>query len=439
VITNKRTKAGFALVIILWIVTILGTITMLFSRKANLSLKVSKNVNESIVAELIAEAGIYHLMAVLVQDDEETLSDNLNEIWYNSQQNFYNIPMGKGVYRLQHPDLSQDGMIAYGATDECSKLNINLASREMLMALPESNEEIADCILDWRDEDSDPREFGAEDEYYLMLDEPFVTKNAMFDTLDELLLVKNITIDLIYGEDINTNGILDPNENDGDQSYPIDNSDGVLNKGWYPFITCYSYEKNVDQLGNARININSANKESMKESLGETLTDTDIDSIISARNSNQFQSIGDLLNNAGGNTNRNNASSSVISKDKLKEIADKITVSDEEKLQGRININTAPREVLQALFGEEQQDIVQAIIEKRTSEEPFDSIGGLLDIESLSNTLFQTVSNLVCTKSSVFSVRAIGQIEETKAYKEIYAILDRGETPPQIRYWKVLR
>ena len=435
---DRNTKAGMALIIILWVVTILGTITMLFSRRATLSLKISKNVNESISAELIAEGGIYRMMAELKEDEQQSTSDSKNEMWYDNQTSNYDVPLGKGVYRLINPDPSDENITHYGAGDECSKLNINTATREMLMRLPGATDEIVDCILDWRDTDMDPRDFGAEDEYYQSLPEPIYTKNGLFDSLEELLLVKNMSINLLYGEDINVNGVLDPNENDGDESYPIDNGDGKLDRGWYPFLTCFSYEKNVDGTGNTRININSASRDQFKQQFGDSLTDTEIDSIISARDSNKFQSIGDLLGGGGGGGNRNAAVQ--LDREKFKKIADKITISDETKLQGRININTAPVEVLRFLLGEENETVVQAIVQQRESEKgAYADIGQLLDVQGLDDAMYKQVVNLISTKTSVFSIRSAGYVMQSKTYKEIYTILDRGETPPQIRYWKVVR
>ena len=45
---------------------------------------------------------------------------------------------------------------------------------------------------------------------------------------------------LIYGEDANQNGILDPNENDGNISPPEDNADGRLDVGWVDFLTVFT-------------------------------------------------------------------------------------------------------------------------------------------------------------------------------------------------------
>ncbi len=94
--------------------------------------------------------------------------------------------------------------------------------------------------------------------------------------------------------------------------------------------------------------------------------------------------------------------------------------------------------VLNILFNDE--DLIEKIIEYRASSEaPFDNIGELMDIPGMSKSKFIGINGSICAKSSVFSARSSGHIERARAYKEIYAVVDRGVDPPEIRYWKVLR
>lgn len=433
---GKKTQRGMALIVVLWLVAVIGAITMFFYRQSTLSLKVNRNSNESVQARYLAEAGVHRVIAELVMDSEQTTSDSLQETWSNNPNAFGGVLLGDGMYRVTHlsQNEEEEGNIEYGAVDECSKININTASRDVLLRLPLATEDIVDPIIDWRDSDSDPGTYGAESEYYQSLPDPYDVKNDVYDSVEELLLVKDMTLDLLYGEDTNFNGVLDPNENDGDKSYPIDNSDGQLDRGWYPYLTAYSYEKNVSSMGEKRININTASKEILQENFRKDLSQDEIDSIVSVRGQGQFQSVGELLNKSAGN---NRVS---INRDKLKLVIDRMTVSDDEKFQGRVNINTASKEVLFYLLGEENQGAIEKIIEfRQSSEKSFEDLGQLLDVEGITDTIFQQICQFACTKSSVFSARSAGYNERTRAYKEIYAVVDRGVDPPEIRYWKMMR
>jgi type II secretory pathway component PulK len=49
------------------------------------------------------------------------------------------------------------------------------------------------------DHDVNPRESGAEDEYYSKLDPPYRAKNGPIDRVEELLLIQGMTPELFYG------------------------------------------------------------------------------------------------------------------------------------------------------------------------------------------------------------------------------------------------
>ncbi|TWT40316.1 General secretion pathway protein K [Phycisphaerae bacterium RAS1] len=155
----------------------------------------------------------------------------------------------------------------YGVTPESGKLNINVARDEQIAMLLtplllnlqlENPQELINALLDWRDDNADVRDGGAESEYYNTLKPPYNAKNGPFDTVEELLLVKGYTAAVLWGEDINRNGILDPNENDGDASEPLhDNGDGVLNRGIAPYLTIWSREPDTAADNKQRINLNA--------------------------------------------------------------------------------------------------------------------------------------------------------------------------------------
>jgi len=64
---------------------------------------------------------------------------------------------------------------------------------------PEEVKNIVDAIKDWIDPDNDITDFGAEDSYYRALETPYPCKNAPFEFLEELLLVRGVTKELFYG------------------------------------------------------------------------------------------------------------------------------------------------------------------------------------------------------------------------------------------------
>ena len=130
--------------------------------------------------------------------------------------------------------------IAFGLVDEGSKLNLNNTNvtLEMLELLPRMTPELAAAIIDWRDADSTISTSGAEDETYGRMQPPYLCKNAPFDSVDELRLVSGATMDILLGEDLNRNGVLDPNEID-------ENRDGIADPGLLEYVTVSSREPNT--------------------------------------------------------------------------------------------------------------------------------------------------------------------------------------------------
>ncbi len=103
--------------------------------------------------------------------------------------------------------------------DEERKINVNLAGLDQLARLFQvaggMNEteamDLASCIIDWRDSDSalSSASGGAEDPYYRNTSVPYESKDAAFDVLDEILLVKGMNEEIfekvsslitLYGE-----------------------------------------------------------------------------------------------------------------------------------------------------------------------------------------------------------------------------------------------
>ncbi len=97
----------------------------------------------------------------------------------------------------------------YRVLDESAKINLNLLSDTSSLVLnnllvnlgvpKETADTIVDSILDWKDADELHRLHGAESDYYMSLPNPYKAKNADFDTVEEVLMVKGMTPEILYG------------------------------------------------------------------------------------------------------------------------------------------------------------------------------------------------------------------------------------------------
>lgn len=177
------------------------------------------------------------------------------------------IPSSVGRFSLVAPvegDATYQ-QVRFGLADESGKLNLNaigsmdleeIDEHYLLMYLPGMTDDIADAILDYIDDDETIRPLGAESEFYEALTPPYFAKNGPLESIEELLLVRGVTPELLYGEDANRNGLLDPAEDDGPATPPLDDGDGLLRPGWHSFLTIHSRETNLRPDGTKKIHIN---------------------------------------------------------------------------------------------------------------------------------------------------------------------------------------
>ncbi len=444
-------RNGFVLIAVLWVVIFVGLIGLGFHNTSFLELKMTRNLLEQTRAQAMADSGVQRAIAELRSDESENKWDSLKDTWADNSVAFQEAEVTDGSYFTVYKDsLKNDGRPGYGLVDEESKININTVDEKTLLRLPGMTQERVDALLDWRDGDDNARSSGAESSYYLELPDPYSPRNGPFSTLDELLLVKGFDRKYVLGEDWNGNGVLDPAENDGEKNAPPDNADGKLDRGPLRYMTLWSYDKNQDGDGKQRININKAEENDLKERLGSDLSDSEIKAVIKFREDkktggekrgnneggsgekrregeqNAFENIADLMNAS-------------VSKEKFIAVSDKITVTDDKVLPGRINVNTAPKEVLQCLFSKEQESLVEKIIDRREKQGAFEKIGDLLNVSGVEVDVFKRIEPHLCVRSNVFSMRSLGYREKSKALALTEAIIDRGAAPVAVKYWRNLR
>jgi len=120
---------------------------------------------------------------------------------------------------------------------------------------------------------------------------------------------------------------------------------------------------------------------------------------------------------------------------KVARIYDRLTIRGATVQAGATNINTAPAAVLEILPGMDS-NIAQAIIDYRVASGPFESVGSLLYINSITNNTFVSIAPYLTVKSAVFRVTSTGRIEKTGASATIAAVLEVINGQARIRYWQ---
>ncbi len=350
-----RSDHGAVFIIVLWIALGLVTLALLFGNSMMLEYRASDNALAARQAREVAAGAARYVSFVLSDLATPGITPDLTE--YSIQQ----VPVGEGYFWLvgRDPNNVPDEQARYGLVEESGKLNLNTAPLEMLELLPQMTTELAAAIVDWRDTDDDITPNGAESETYLRCDPPYNCKNSPFESIEELRLLAGADVEILYGEDTNRNGVLDPNEDDGDASPPHDNSDGRLDPGVLEYVTIYSRESNTQSDGQPKIDINSGPAQ-LQEALATALGEERAQQIMQSLGpGGRFGSLLDFYARAQ------------ITVDEGLLLDGVLTANAEGAAQGLVNINAAPEAVLACLpgIGQEGAPAIVAYRQSKTGDE----------------------------------------------------------------------
>jgi competence ComEA-like helix-hairpin-helix protein len=458
---KARARNASVLVGLLWCLALLSVLVIGVLHRTTIDLRVVHNYGDVIQAHYLALAGVEKAKALLYHDASVRRGRARNHTGdlYDSPREFKDVLLGRGQFRVFYQS-SRDkgGGLLYGLTDEESRLNLNDASAEELKKLDGMTSEVVAAILDWRDADNTVTPGGAETEYYASLQPPYLPRNGPFQTTRELLMVRGVTPERFAGEDANFNGLLDPQEDDGNESYPPDNQDGVLDAGWSGLLTVHSSVRNVNAAGESRVNVQSADENALGGVRG--LSAELAKSIVAYREQNRIESLADLLdvtavreeNQARPQPNQGGAPTpaapgsrpvagpgnppppravpagpKLVSEEQLIEMADDLTTNDSREQNGAVNVNTASPEVLACLPGI-TPPLAQAIVSYRQSIGYLPNIAWLLKVPGLDRQIFKQLAPRVTTRSETFRILSEGQVTATGARQRLEVIVRLGAT-----------
>ncbi|HOJ21681.1 MAG TPA: type II secretion system protein GspK [Armatimonadota bacterium] len=390
---------GSALVMALILLVLLVTLATAAATTVRLRVRAARANAAEVQCTYLAQAGTHLAEAVLRRDDSSV--DSREEEWATlGDHGAEAFPLGTGWFRVE-------------IIDAASRVNINAATKEMLMHLPGVDDALSDAILDWRESGETPRPAGAKADYYQAWPEPYLPREGPFETVGELLLVRDVTPALLYGPPQET-GMGEPPSDDRPLSEKV---------------TVLSQERNVNAEGEARVNINEATPEELMGIGDQVLGQAQAAAILQYRQQRgTFSSLGELFSVPG------------ISTDDVRAIVDHVTVTSSTMLPGRVNVNTASEELLAMVPGL-TPETAAAIIQARDGDHgPFESIGELLEPDLLDTEAFSEAVDHLCTRSAAFLVRAMGRVRESRRVVAIEALVERtGESTRIVRWMQVER
>lgn len=341
---------------------------------------------EALQALYAARAGVAQALAVLNRDEAGT--DGAQDEWATlGSGGAEEFAVGSERFRIEVVDAS-------------SRIDLNRADRTTLLRLPGIDDTTVDAILAWRGTGGTAAgtttDAGSE---YETLPKPYRLKAAPFDSVEELLLVQGVTPSLLYG--------------------PQDGTVSVEQAPWSDLLFVDTASPNQDAEGEARVDLNNVALGQLLALTGNTLPRDQAQAIIQQRQRAPFTSLADLLTVPR------------VSSNAVRSLVDKVTLQPGAQLMGRLNVNTAAAEALETLPGVDA-DMAQQIVERRQTDGDIQSLGDLLD---LGQPAFRSLVDRVTTKSSVFIVRARGELTNG-AYREVEAWVHRDNGRARVIRWR---
>ena len=200
-------RRGAILIVTLWILSILSVLAASMAFRLSLELRLSRYYLDEVRVMALAHAGLFRAQELLSKDadDIDTLFQCgiLFPIGEKPSDYFKEVPIGEGAFSVAY---EEDGKFFYGPSDEDRKINLNTAGENVLTSVflvtggvkdPFAARRLANAVIDWRDADSaSSMQQGAEDDYYGSLTNSYACADKPFRSVEELMLVRDMTPEL---------------------------------------------------------------------------------------------------------------------------------------------------------------------------------------------------------------------------------------------------
>jgi hypothetical protein len=529
---------GLVLIVVLVVLALLALGATAFSEMMLAENQSAQYSGRRLQARAFAESGLEMSLWFLSQtaDEQQRIGGH-----YDNASSFAARPVADeadgldpGRFTISAPMFDEEGRRngdRYGLQDESAKINLNaiLAADELTPALPADasadgqtgstagtsstgqasgtgqtssarptggrqllvqalgdlgmTDALADRILDFIDPDSEPREFGAEADYYASLG--IKPKNGPLESLEELVLVHGVDWRLVFGRDLNRNGLIDDDEA-GLEGEFYDNLGEQAQRGWSAFLTIYSAEKNLNPEGLPKIDLNNNDLETLYSELSDALGEQWATYIVAYRQNGAAtnQPTGQKQQRSGGldfeKTGRARLSTvldlvgvEVVattfkdttnsiwlespfpdpSKDpagatSLGKLLDYAAVNTAPVIGGRISLNEAPEVILSALPGitdENRDKIVGGILTNRDPEmlnPSFRHETWLLERGIVTLAEMKQLLPLVCAHGDIYRADVLGYFDPDASGRvtgpavRLDVVIDATRPKPRLLFWR---
>ncbi|MEE8445285.1 MAG: hypothetical protein V3S44_08030 [Alphaproteobacteria bacterium] len=174
---SQRSQRGSVLLLAVWLLFLLSGIALGVAATVGTDMHLTRNLMDQAQARHAAQAAIHRIVLALLERRNSASSD-------------------------RPPPRSFDiggTRVTASVTDECAKVDLNTGWGLLVRGLTgwaagkDRSLDVGQAWLDWRDPDDRRRPGGAEDIDYAGANYPYGARDGVFDTIDELRLVRGMT------------------------------------------------------------------------------------------------------------------------------------------------------------------------------------------------------------------------------------------------------
>jgi general secretion pathway protein K len=197
-------RRGIALILVLWVLTLLSVLAMEFCFSMRTEINITRNFKEAGQMYFYAQGGIQRAIAETIYRNDPAIHARRQNL---KAEDSSGIDLEWRLDGTPQTIPFEGADVEVRVRNESGRINLNRATDVIIrkvvkyfLEVGEQRDTVVDSILDWRDPDDLHRINGAENDYYRSLSEPYDCKNADFDSVEELLLVRGITPELFFGK-----------------------------------------------------------------------------------------------------------------------------------------------------------------------------------------------------------------------------------------------
>ncbi len=402
-----------------------------------------------------------------------------NPAWFRAVEvvptNFGRGGRGAGRFTVFSPKIEKDHLtgVRYGLVNESSRLHLGSVLQweidtpgqgsRSLLKLPGMTPSIADSILDWIDPDKTARPSGAEFDYYERTGVPYRPRNAVPVSLEELLLVRDMTRVLLFGTDdhftygadmsaferlqselaVQTDAMIPPTETS--DLFQQEGGGGTGTLPWCFLLTTLSAEKLVDPTGKPRFYLNDGNLEFLAEQLENVakLDKESVEFVVGWRKSKG--NIADPIDLLDAEITLKEPEEKTLkspfslnnstNEEKFLKLLDFATTSPTVVVQGRINVYEASRIVLEAVPDLSQENVSRIVSlrgergEQRSGR--FRHPVWLLSEKIVDKETMKKLSGKLTTGGDVYRAQVVGFFDGQGTTSRAEVVVDATVKPPR--------